>query len=161
MVRGKKTQKIDDIQHLCLRVKLEEYGYFRLENDYPYLTSADLDRDFAAYKLPQTRGTESDDPFHGWSNGHQAAPSLASKNGLLGTPLELDFSNFVEGHRRFPKAKIVTGLLIRRQYYRNIDPSVFSKLFTESFPRLERLRHERWHDIDPELLIQLEQGKPD
>ncbi|POR32569.1 Uncharacterized protein TPAR_07226 [Tolypocladium paradoxum] len=224
IVQGKNRQRIEDIRHLWLRVKLEEYGCdacqsveddttitknrriftialwnllviiskweipstsrgrgrrglnlqlgvyspsdskhvfkdFRLEDDYPYLTTADLEDDFAAYTLRRTRGPEPDDPFHGWVNGRQAAPSLASKRRLLGTrPLTLDFSDFVGGHRPFPKAKIVTGLLIRRHYYRNIDPSVFAKLFTESFPCLEKIRHEWWHEVDPELRVQFELG---
>lgn len=107
---------------------------FRPEDDYPYLASEDLDQDFAAYKLRQTRRSESDDPFHGWANGRQAAPTHAAKRRLLGTPLALDFRDFVGGHRRFPEVRIVTGLLIRRQYYRHMDPSIFQALHRESYP---------------------------
>lgn len=77
----------------------------------------------------------------------------------MGTsPLEFNFGNITGDSQRFPKVEIVTGLLIRRQYYRSFSADTLSKLFRESLMSLIWFRHERWHDVDPHRQSKFEEG---
>lgn len=91
---------------------------FHLEPDYPYQEEIDIDRKWDAYKLRnETLGLDNlNDPYHGWIDGRQDSITLGSKLRLMGT---LNINLKLPGYRRFkkfPKVKIVTTLLIRRQF---------------------------------------------
>lgn len=122
---------------------------FRLEDDYPYRTTVDLERDFDAYRSRAFLLDKLYDPLHGWVNGQQSTPSPGSVRRLIGTwSLEFDFTRTQYLHWQLPEVAIVTGLLIRRQYHQTIDPTVLSVLFRECFTHLEWYRYKQWHDPD-------------
>lgn len=51
--------------------------------------------------------------------------------------------------QRLPEVKMVTSLLFRRQYYRELSPSALGRLLDESLTGLRNIRHERWRLPDP------------
>ena len=53
-----------------------------------------------------------------------------------------------KGLFRFPRVEAVTELVVRRQYYRDIAPGVFSKLLKESFTSLQKFRYELWENVE-------------
>lgn len=129
---------------------------FRLDENYPYQNGRDVQEHYDAYKS-RTRGLHETntlhDPYHGWVDGHRSDVSMGSKFRLMG-----NFSNranypvlskFSAGTpRRTPRVDIVTGLLLRRQFYREIASPILARLLSESFPCIRWLRHERWHHVD-------------
>lgn len=61
-----------------------------------------------------------DDPHHGWVDCLRNDISLEAKQRIMGI-LTIDPKLSRRGLRlRFPKVEIVTGLLIRRQFYRKL-----------------------------------------
>ena len=121
---------------------------FHLEPDYPYQEKKDLETHFEAYKLQAKRlGLANlNDPYHGWVNGQRTSISLEAKQRIIGTlTLKLNHSNFPEN---FPKVEIVTGLFIRRQFYRKIAAKSLCKLLCEAFTCVRWFRHEGWHGVD-------------
>ncbi|RDL35090.1 Uncharacterized protein BP5553_07021 [Venustampulla echinocandica] len=96
---------------------------FRLEHDYPYQERNDLEMDWDTYKLRADRlGLDSlNDLYHRWVDGHRDRLSLESKQRIMGTlTIDLDLPEFSAFSHIFPKVEIITGLLIRRQFYRKI-----------------------------------------
>lgn len=129
---------------------------FRLAQNYPYQQKDDLQEQYDAYKSRARRLLETNtlhDPNHGWVDGHRSDISLGSKCRLMGK-----FSNLVnypvlskfsgEASQRAPRVDIVTGLLLRRQFYREIASPILARLLSESFPCILWFRHERWHHVD-------------
>ncbi|RDL40524.1 uncharacterized protein BP5553_00503 [Venustampulla echinocandica] len=137
---------------------------FHLEPNYPYLEPRDLDEHGEAYKQRAERlELESlNDPFHGWVDGKRdvnGVISLEAKQRIIGTlQIKAKLREFARFDATFPKAEVVTGLLIRRQFYRKISAYSLSKLLRESFTCLEWLRHEGWHDIDTQQQAAFEKG---
>ena len=125
---------------------------FRLEDDYPYLVKEDLDETFEAYHLAYgepTRETKFPTGCPTWVVACREAPSYRSRLRVTGTqPLKLNFRDIEEGPLRFPRVKAVKELVVRRQYYRDIAPGVFSKLLKESFTSLQKFRYELWENVE-------------
>jgi len=103
------------------------------------------------------------DPYHGWVDGHQDGLNLESKQRIMGkltvNTKILPLSKFLKKYERFPKVEVVTGLLIRRQFYRKIAASSLSRLLRETFTCLSWFHHEGWHDVNPQEQFSLEKGK--
>jgi hypothetical protein len=120
-----------------------------------------LEANFEAYKLRADElGLESlNDPYHGWIDGHQDNLSLEAKQRIMGTlTIKSNLPEFSAFSQAFPKAEIVTGLLIRRQFYRKIAAKSLGKLLREAFTCLQWFRHEAWHDVNPQQQSRLEKG---
>ncbi|ROV96612.1 hypothetical protein VPNG_09011 [Cytospora leucostoma] len=132
---------------------------FRLEDTYPYVSSEDLPPALDGYADYEANRAARDDRLrdkeHRWLNGkHSGRPTLGSRKRILGTsPLTFDFSEFTTRRgwteRVLPKAPIITGFLIRRQYYRIVSAQAIHKLMTQSLTNLQSWRWERWLDVAP------------
>ena len=125
---------------------------FRLEQNYPYHETRDIDRTFDAYKLRRAETESSSDhvnsPDHSWVHA-DPQKELGAKVRLLGLlQYYLKDSLVSQG---FPTVKVVTGLLIRRQFYRKIPAQCVSTLLYEVCPCIEWFRHEGWHYVHPKL----------
>ena len=134
---------------------------FHLEHDYPYQEKKDLEKNWGAYKLRADRlGLDSlNEPYHGWTDGHRGDVSLESKQRIMGTlTINLNLPEFSAFFQTFPKVEIVTGLLIRRQFYRKIAVNSLGKLLRETFTCLGWFRHEGWHDVNPQQQSCFEKG---
>lgn len=134
---------------------------FHLEQDYPYQERKDLETNFEAYKLRADElGLDSlNDPYHGWIDGHQDNLSLEAKQRIMGTlTIKSNLPEFSAFSQAFPKVEIVTGLLIRRQFYRKIAAKSLGKLLREALTCLQWFRHEAWHDVNPQQQSRLEKG---
>jgi hypothetical protein len=137
---------------------------FHLEADYPYQEPRDFDDDGEAYKQRAKRlELESlNDPFHGWVDGKRdvnSVISLKAKQRIIGTLImKAKLREFAPFDATFPKVEVVTGLLIRRQFYRKISAYSLGKLLHESFTSLEWFRHEGWHDVDTQQQSVFEKG---
>ena len=125
---------------------------FHLEDSYPFQERKDLEIHGEAYRLRADRlGLESlNDPYHGWVDGHRDAVTMETKQRIMGTmtinPKLLEFSALLQ---TFPTVEIVTGLVIRRQFYRKIATTSLRKLLRESLTCLRWFRHEGWHNVNP------------
>jgi len=134
---------------------------FHLEHNYPYQEEKDLETHLEAYRLRADRlGLGSlNDPYHGWVDGYRDGVSLESKQRIMGTlTINLNLPEFSAFFQTFPKVEIVTGLLIRRQFYRKIAVSSLGKLLRETFTCLRWFRHEGWHDVNPQQQSCFEKG---
>jgi hypothetical protein len=134
---------------------------FHLEQDYPYQERKDLETNFEAYKLRADElGLDSlNDTYHGWIDGHQDNLSLEAKQRIMGTlTIKSNLPEFSAFSQAFPKVEIVTGLLIRRQFYRKIAAKSLGKLLREAFTCLQWFCHEAWHDVNPQQQSRLEKG---
>lgn len=134
---------------------------FHLEQNYPYQEKNDLETNLDAYRLRADRlGLDSlHDPYHGWVNGQRDHISLGSKLRMMGTlTCNLNHPKFSLFSQEFPMVDIVTGLLIRRQFYRKIAVASLGKLLQEAFTCLRWIRHEGWHDVSPQQQLRFEKG---
>jgi hypothetical protein len=126
---------------------------FHLEHNYPYQEEKDLETNFEACRLrADMLGLDRlNDPHHGWVNGHWEGASLEAKQRIMGTlTINPNHSASSAFFQKFPEVKIVTGLLIRREFYRKLAVSSLGNLLRETFTRLQWLRHEAWHGVDPQ-----------
>lgn len=123
---------------------------FHFEHNYPYQDEKDLGTHGDTSKL-QADKLELDslnDPYHGWVNGRRDEASLEAKQRIMGTlTINPNIPEFCELFQTFPKVEIVTGLLIRRQFYRKIAANSLGKLLRDTFTCLRWFRHEVWHDV--------------
>jgi hypothetical protein len=134
---------------------------FHLEQGYPYQEKKDLEPHYEAYRLraDRLRLESINDPYHGWADGYQNHISLGSEQRTMGTlTINLNLPEFPAFSQTFPKVEIITGLLIRRQFYRKIAISSLSKLLCEAFLCLKWFRHEGWHNINPHQQESFERG---
>ncbi|KAK3934299.1 hypothetical protein QBC46DRAFT_428022 [Diplogelasinospora grovesii] len=70
--------------------------------------------------------------------------------------INLDVPEFSTFFQTFPKVEIITGLHIRRQFYRKIAVSSLSKLLRETFTCLRWFRYEQWHHVKPQQQLRFE-----
>jgi hypothetical protein len=131
---------------------------FHLEQGYPYQEGKDLEPHWEAYQLRASRLDTIIDPYHGWVNGHQNHISLGSKQRIMGTLTVKHLPEFSTSSQTFPRVEIITGLLIRRQFYRKVAISSLSKLLYEAFTCLQWFRHEGWHNVNPQEQARFERG---
>jgi hypothetical protein len=76
---------------------------------------------------------------------------LEAKQRIMGTlTINPNHSASSAFFQKFPEVKIVTGLLIRREFYRKLAVSSLGNLLRETFTCLQWLRHEAWHGVDPQ-----------
>lgn len=61
-------------------------------------------------------------------------------------------------HPTSSQTYIVTGLLIRRQFYRKIAVKTLGRLLRETFAGLRWLKHEGWHNVKPQKQLRFEEG---
>ncbi|KAG4433506.1 hypothetical protein IFR05_011015 [Cadophora sp. M221] len=125
---------------------------FRLKPSYPIQSPRDIDDSYTSYCLHDQSQETLDDPTHGWVDGHQAhfAQILeGAKKRLTGTlTLKYDLPEFPSQRRKLPAVKIITGLLIRRQFYRQISAQSLGKLLSQACSNLEWFRYEKWDDTN-------------
>jgi hypothetical protein len=138
---------------------------FHLERGYPYQEAKDLELHWEAYQLrPDQLKLDSkfiNDLYHGWVDGHQNNVSIGSQERIMGTlTTNFDLPEFFTFSQTFPKVEIITGLLIRRQFYRKIALNSLSKLLREAFTCLQWFRHEGWYNINLRQQISFEKGMP-
>lgn len=134
---------------------------FHLEQGYPYQEAKDLELHWEAYRLraDQLKLDSINDLYHGWVDGHQNNVSIGSQERIMGTlTTNLDLPEFSTFSQTFPKVEIITGLLIRRQFYRKIAINSLSKLLREAFICLQWFRHEGWYNINLHQQVSFERG---
>lgn len=127
-----------------------------LQDDYPYFAESRVQREYIMrYHHDRTRNNNQlKGDFHKFNTISSLAPPYQQHldmnivaNRLI-RPLDLDFFGirFRRGQSKdcLPEVKMITSLLIRRQYYRELCPSALGRLFIESLTGLRQIRHERW-----------------
>ncbi|ROW02405.1 hypothetical protein VMCG_06077 [Cytospora schulzeri] len=127
-----------------------------LQDDYPYLADSRVQKEYImrCHNNMTSNNNRLKDDFHKFKTGsslaypHQQQLEMNLMANRLIRPLDFDFSKTPirrgQSKKRLPKVKMVTSLLIRRQYYRELCPSALGRLFTESLTGLRQIRHERW-----------------
>ncbi|KAL6804956.1 hypothetical protein GGI42DRAFT_323251 [Trichoderma sp. SZMC 28013] len=89
---------------------------------------------------------------HGWRRGRRVDnPPSGAKFRVFGHPKGLGFDLRTSLARKLgtlPEVKVVTYLLIRRQFYRHFSVPKALGPMMKSLPRLEHLRYEPWRGID-------------
>ncbi|KAL7904718.1 hypothetical protein GGI35DRAFT_484235 [Trichoderma velutinum] len=89
---------------------------------------------------------------HGWRRGRQIdIPPGGAKLRVFGHPKGLGFDLRTSSARKLrtlPNAKVVIGLLIRRQFYRHFSVPKALAPMIKSLPHLESLMYEPWRGID-------------
>lgn len=128
---------------------------FRLETGYPYVYTKDLSiKDTKKYGPYITNARERRDRLldaqHGWFYNRRLtfiAPGVRPR--AFGTrPLRFDFRGY--GLEKgwiacdLPKVPLVTGLLIRRQYYRGYSTEALQRILNRSLTNLDFWRWEKW-----------------
>ena len=134
---------------------------FHLEQGYPYQEENDFEPQWEAYRLraDRLRLDRINEPYHGWTDGCQNHVSLGSKRRIMGAlTINPNLPEFHAFSQTFPKVEIITGLLIRRQFYRKIAISSLSKLLCEAFPCLQWFRHEGWRNVNQRQQERFERG---
>ncbi|KAH6706408.1 hypothetical protein BKA61DRAFT_679588 [Leptodontidium sp. MPI-SDFR-AT-0119] len=125
---------------------------FRLKPSYPIQSSRDIDKNYTSYCLHAETLESLEDPTHGWVGGHPAdfahIPEGAKERVTGKLTLKFDLPEFALQKRKLPSVKIITGLLIRRQFYRQISARSLGKPLSEACSTLEWLRYEKWDDIN-------------
>jgi hypothetical protein len=115
-----------------------------LQNDYPNLGSISTQRDYIIrYETGLASGNNQlNDVFHGFSAGQYDSllaetprhPEAIAQR--LIRPLEFDFFGIPSKDARskgmLPQVKMISSFVLRRQFYRELCPSAFSKLFRET-----------------------------
>ena len=114
---------------------------FRFDETYPYFTEDDFD-DYEAYRracqeAPRNPSIVTANECPGWISSRQDILDINPTKRIVGS-----MSLRLPSGQHFPRAPVVTELIVRRQYYRWIDPAVFGQLIAESFTSLQHLRHE-------------------
>lgn len=135
---------------------------FRLEQDYPYQEEKDLEPKWEAYheRADELRLDNLYEPSRTWNDNFHSYVSFAVAQRVMSTvKIDLDTPNLSAIPKTFPRVEIITGLLIRRQFYRKIAASSLSKLICESLPCIGWFRHEGWHNVDPVEQKRFERGK--
>lgn len=128
------------------------FKYFCLEQNYPYQRFSDCDPKFTAYKLRAKQMKDDGslhDPAHGWVEGYQVPPTSGAKLRLQGSLLFLPEDGGDSSGTRWEslRVRVVTGLLVRRQFYRKIPIDLLSDLVHKVCPLLENFSHESWLDM--------------
>lgn len=121
-------------------------SWYQLRPDYPHFATPD---EHFAYVNRAKEYLPTDDKAHGYGDGDRRARWIRSIGygsrrqhdcaRRLVRPLKFDITRYA----RLPKARCVTDLLIRRQYFRDIDTSSLSFLL-RSLPSLQVFRRENW-----------------
>lgn len=122
-------------------------SWYQLRPDYPHFATPEEHFNYvnrAKEYLP------TDDEAHGYGGGNRRARWIRDigygsrrQHGYaqrLVRPLKFDTTQYAS---RLPKARCVTDLLIRRQYFRDIETSSLSYLL-RSLPSLQGFRRENW-----------------
>lgn len=132
-----------------------------IQDTYPYLAETDIQKQ---YMKQHRSGIITRDHFHGFENGEPITAfwpqdifdEVHVMKRLIPQPLDFDFFGvrFKRGQSKdqLPSVKMVTSLLIRRQYYRDICHLALSRLFKESLTNLRSIRHEWWRLPDDLIL---------
>lgn len=132
-----------------------------LQDDYPYLADDKIQREYIVRQL--SNNSKLTDDMHWFVNGQISYPmsqpgvrDLFERAGAvrLAYPLDLDFDECrlkgtksiqrSVGRLALPEVKMVSSLLLRRQYYRELSRRTLHQLFRETLTGLRQLRHERW-----------------
>ena len=127
-------------------------GDKRLDDDFPFRSAQEL-LDFNLSPSPFWQHNWSilrrlseriaiDEPQHEGIGIRRCRRPGAVKR-LFGAPL--NFRTQPGNKLNLPQAPIVEGLLIRRQFYRQISPESLARMFRESLTSAQWLRMERWH----------------
>ncbi|OAA64690.1 protein-tyrosine phosphatase 2 [Niveomyces insectorum RCEF 264] len=147
------TQKVDGTHErhgIALELSASSWsdaahGYrdFKLQRDYPYELAEDVDWDFTAYKHYTRR--EIADRKRRSRDLHRAAweqempvPSAMADRVFGVRPLG------AWTQRRAPRLRIVRALVVRRRFYRAIDPNLLSWLLRSGPCSIRELRVEQW-----------------
>lgn len=134
---------------------------FHLEPKHPYEEIREVqDYPNEAYRQRIEQLGSFNDPFHGWVNGRRDSESvicLEAKQRVMGT-LEIKWGLRKLGlSHPLPEVKVVTRLLIRRQFYRKISGYSLGKLLN-SFTSLIEFRREGWFDVDAQQQLEFDIG---
>ncbi|KAL7929659.1 hypothetical protein V8C35DRAFT_331145 [Trichoderma chlorosporum] len=135
---------------------------FQIKNDYPFLYAEDLDLKPSIFDFHKMNAINSlNIYFHGGG-----LPPLYNEHveRIQGTPLCLqaqrnDRGRFVNQHKTsLPTVPIVKGLVICRQFRREIHVGTLSRLLGQSFIALEWFRFERTISLNPRQQMSFDRG---
>jgi len=129
---------------------------FHLEPNYPFQEIREIQNDASkAYSQRNEHLKSFNDELHGWVDGRRESESvicLREKQRLMGT---LGF--ITEELYTLPQVKVVTCLLIRRQFYRKISGRSLGILL-DSLTNLIEFRREGWLDVDAQEQLGFDRG---
>lgn len=127
-------------------------SWYQLRPDYPHFATPD---EHFTHVNRVKKYLPTDDNAHGYGKGNRRTrwirsigPSTRRQRNYaqrLVRPLKFDSAEYAS----LPKASCVTDLLIRRQYFRDIETSSLSYLF-RSLPSLQGIRRETWRRLGEE-----------
>ncbi|KAM5356659.1 hypothetical protein ACJ41O_003305 [Fusarium nematophilum] len=122
---------------------------FRLQPDYPYREERDLEEDWGSYKRwVEASGIDRlDDSDHRWFGGSRGDPWMGAKKRVMNTLIiKPNGPGFSTPGRNLPKAHVVSGLVLRRAFYRRLSVPALKKVL-RALPRLSVFRYEGWHHL--------------
>lgn len=142
------NHKQDLTLELSAQSKSDSRHYFRgdagLQPEYPNLGPVSAQRDYIMrYEQDITSGKDPlNDPVHGYSAGQFTGNATS-----LGIPYRpqsaaervikpLDFDFFPSREKRFPEVKMISSFVLRRQFYRELEPRAFGILLHEALTGL-------------------------
>jgi hypothetical protein len=127
-------------------------SWYQLRPDYPHFATP---HEHFTYVNGAKEYLPTDDKAHGYGKGNSRAKWIRSVGPgtrrqrayaqRLVRPLKFDSTEYAS----LPKATCVADLLIRRQYFRDIETSSLSHILG-SLPSLQRLRRENWRRVGVE-----------
>lgn len=140
---------------------------FRFAKGYPYIRGSVSEKKPDGRERAALALCETGDDCPGRTNARKGEPSYEAKRrslSIVADPRSSHYTKLLKGRgrqrkRNFPVVEAVTELRIGRVYSRIISPGILKKILKDSLTNLERLRHEKWHDIDEASQSYFENGK--
>ncbi|KAL7913768.1 hypothetical protein GGI35DRAFT_224400 [Trichoderma velutinum] len=135
---------------------------FEMKDDYPFLYAEDLDLKPSIFDFHKMNA---DNPLNIYFHGG-GLPPLYNEHvkRIQGTPLRLqaqrnDRGRFVNNHKAsLPAVPMIKGLVIRRQFPREIHVGSLSRLLGQSFIALKWFRFERTISLNPCQQMSFDRG---
>lgn len=153
----------NDTDVVCFSPSHTEHRFNRCEikDGYPFHYAKDLDIVPSMINFHQTNVAE---PFS--RHFHRGCPPplyIGHVTRVQGTPLRLEprgteRGRFISQFKSLPVVPIVKGLIMRRQFRREIHVGTLSRLLSRSFVALEWFRFERTISPEPHKQISFDQG---
>lgn len=138
-----------------------QFNRCEIKNNYPLHYAEDLDLAPGIVDFHRKNNT---DPFS--RHFHRGYPPPLYNEHIQrvqGTPLRLEprrdgRGRFISQYRRLPAVPMIKGLIMRRQFHRDVHVGTLSRLLGQSFVALEWFRFERIISPEPNRQVSFDQG---
>jgi hypothetical protein len=170
----KRCDLLDKGDHLTLDLGVyspsdgeHAFREMRFTKGFPHIPGYFIPKGLAAdYKCHEGLLLESSDTCPGWAHSRLGEASTQARKRLLSTVghpksvyarkiIKLCITEFGE----LPMVEALTGLEIRRHYFRHISLLMLRMMLEKSLINIHRFRHEKWRGIDEDHRLALETGK--